>query len=142
MVGYWNRVEATDEPFNAEGFFHTGDVAVALDGGYYKIVDQLKDMVLVSGFNVYPNEIEHVVYTHPDVIECAVIGCPDQKYGEKVYFYVASSNPELTEQEIRVFCRTQLTCYKVPKVVRLLAELPKSNVGKILCRELRDEKYL
>jgi len=142
MVGYWNRVDATDESFNSEGFFHTGDVAVALDGGYYKIVDRLKDMVLVSGFNVYPNEIEHVVYTHPDVIECAVIGRPDEKSGEKVYLYVVSSNPELTEQEMRDFCRTQLTGYKVPKVVRLLAELPKSNVGKILRRELRDEKYL
>lgn len=141
MVGYWNRPDATDEAINAEGFFHTGDVAVKLAGGYYRIVDRLKDMVLVSGFNVYPNEVENVVYTHPDVIECAVIGRPDEKSGERVCLYAVTSNPDLSEQQLRDFCRKQLTGYKVPKMVRLLDALPKSNVGKILRRELRDDKY-
>lgn len=141
MVGYWNRPEATDEAINAEGFFHTGDVAVKLPGNYYQIVDRLKDMLLVSGFNVYPNEIEHVVYTHDDVVECAVIGRPDEKTGEKVCLYAVSSNAGLTEQDLIAFCRAQLTGYKVPRQVTFLDGLPKSNVGKILRRELRDDRY-
>jgi long-chain acyl-CoA synthetase len=109
------------------------------DDGFVSIVDRLKDMVLVSGFNVYPNEIEDVVYSHPDIIECAVVGVPDAKTGEAVKLFVVSTNPDLTEEALVVFCREQLTAYKVPRLIEFRDDLPKSPVGKILRRELRDQ---
>jgi long-chain acyl-CoA synthetase len=138
LQGYWQRPEATAEVLDADGWFRTGDVAIIQQDGFIRIVDRLKDMVLVSGFNVYPNEIEDVVYTHPDIIEAAVVGVPDPKTGEAVKLFVVSTNPDLTEAEVRSFCREHLTAYKVPKTVEFQVELPKSNVGKILRRELRD----
>ena len=108
------------------------------DDGFVSIVDRLKDMVLVSGFNVYPNEIEDVVYSHPDIIECAVVGVPDAKIGEAVKLFAVSTNPDLTEQALVIFCREQLTAYKVPRLIQFADDLPKSPVGKILRRELRD----
>ena len=137
MMGYWQRSEATDEAIDTEGFFKTGDVVVRLDNGFYKIVDRIKDMVLVSGFNVYPNEIEHVITSHPDVLECAVVGVVDDRTGEAVKAFVVRRNSDLTETALREFCRTDLTAYKVPKHIEFRDELPKSNVGKILRRELR-----
>ncbi len=139
MRGYWNRPEATAEAINEDGFFHTGDVAVRQPDGFIKIVDRLKDMVLVSGFNVYPNEIENVVYEHPDIVEAAVIGKPDEKTGEAVALYAVSSNPDLTAEALKNHCREHLTGYKLPKYITFLDELPKSAVGKILRRELRDK---
>jgi len=109
------------------------------DDGFVSIVDRLKGMVLVSGFNVYPNEIEDVVYSHPDIVECAVVGVPDNKTGESVKLFVVSSNPDLSEKDLIDFCREQLTAYKVPRVVHFSDDLPKSPVGKILRRELRDQ---
>ncbi len=139
MMGYWQRPDATDEAIDSDGFFKTGDVAVKLDEGFYKIVDRIKDMILVSGFNVYPNEIESVACEHPGVLECAVVGKADEKAGEAVVLCAVRTDPNLTEAELRDFCRTQLTGYKVPKIVKFYDELPKSNVGKILRRELRDQ---
>ncbi|MFT5562272.1 MAG: long-chain acyl-CoA synthetase [Litorivivens sp.] len=139
MMGYWQRPDATDESIDSAGFFKTGDVAVKLDEGFYKIVDRIKDMILVSGFNVYPNEIESVACEHPGVLECAVVGKPDAKAGEAVVLCAVRTNPDLAEAELRDFCRTQLTGYKVPKIIKFMDELPKSNVGKILRRELRDQ---
>lgn len=137
MQGYWQRPEATAEAIDDEGFFRTGDIAVIHDDGFIQIVDRLKDMILVSGFNVYPNEIENVLYTHPDVIECAVVGVKDEKSGEAVKAFIVSSNKDVQEADVRDFCRKELTAYKVPKFVEFRDELPKSNVGKILRRELR-----
>jgi long-chain acyl-CoA synthetase len=138
MHGYWQRPDATDEALDKDGWFSTGDIAVMQQDGFVRICDRVKDMILVSGFNVYPNEIEGVVYTHPDVVECAAVGVPDEKSGEAVKLYVVSSNPELDQESLRNFCREQLTAYKVPRFVEFQTELPKSNVGKILRRELRD----
>ena len=137
MMGYWKRPEATEEAIDPEGFFKTGDVAVKLDNGFYKIVDRIKDMILVSGFNVYPNEIENVLYSHPDVLECAVVGVVDDHSGEAIKAFVVVRNSGLTATALREFCRQDLTAYKVPKRIEFRDELPKSNVGKILRRELR-----
>jgi len=137
MQGYWQRPDATAEAFDADGWFRTGDVGVIDADGFIKIVDRLKDMVLVSGFNVYPAEIENVLYGHPDVIECAVVGVPDPRSGEAVKAFIVSSNPELTADEVIAFCRQELTAYKVPRHVEFPRELPKSSVGKILRRELK-----
>ena len=137
MMGYWACPEATDDAIDAEGFFKTGDVAVKLYDGFYKIVDRIKDMILVSGFNVYPNEIERVLCTHPDVLECAVVGVKDERSGEAVKAFVVCRNSSLTEVSLRDICRQDLTAYKVPKFIEFRDELPKSNVGKILRRELR-----
>ncbi len=137
MMGYWERPEATDEAIDAEGFFKTGDVAIKLDDGFYKIVDRIKDMILVSGFNVYPNEIENVICSHPDVLECAVVGVKDERSGEAVKAFVVCRNRDLAEAELREVCRQNLTAYKVPRFIEFREELPKSNVGKILRRELR-----
>jgi long-chain acyl-CoA synthetase len=139
MQGYWQREEATAETIDKDGWFHSGDVAIIQENGRIRIVDRLKDMVLVSGFNVYPNEIENVIFTHPDVVECAVIGVPDEKTGEAVKVFVVSKNKDLDPGELRRFCREQLTAYKVPKHVEFRDDLPKTPVGKILRRELRDE---
>ncbi len=140
MVGYWNRPEETANVMTPDGFFRTGDIGVMDERGYTKIVDRKKDMILVSGFNVYPNEIEEVVATHPGVLECAVIGVQDAKSGEAVKAFIVKKDPNVTAEEIIKFCGTQLTAYKVPKQIEFRTDLPKTNVGKILRRELRDEK--
>ena len=123
----------------ADGFFRTGDVGVMSPDGYTKIVDRKKDMILVSGFNVYPNEIEEVIASHPGVLECAVIGVTDSRSGEAVKAYVVKKDPNVTAEDIIKFCHEQLTNYKVPKQIEFRTALPKTNVGKILRRELRDE---
>ena len=138
MQGYWNRPEATAEAIDADGWFRTGDIGVMDKDGMVRIVDRLKDMVIVSGFNVYPNEIEDVAYGHTDIIECAVVGVADERTGEAVKLFVVSTNTDLSEQQVKDFCREQLTAYKIPKHVVFMDELPKSPVGKILRRELRD----
>lgn len=138
MQGYWQREEATRESIDSEGWFRTGDVAVIHPRGHIQIVDRLKDMILVSGFNVYPNEIENVVYSYPGISEAAVIGVPSEATGEAVKLFVVSTNPATKEEHLIAHCREHLTAYKVPKIVEFRDELPKSNVGKILRRMLRD----
>ncbi|WP_024576897.1 MULTISPECIES: long-chain fatty acid--CoA ligase [unclassified Afipia] len=140
MAGYWNRPEETAKVMTADGYFRTGDIGIMSPDGYTKIVDRKKDMILVSGFNVYPNEVEEVIASHPGVLECAVIGVPDAKSTEAVKAFVVKKDPNLTAQDIIKFASTELTGYKVPKHVEFRTELPKTNVGKILRRELRDEK--
>ncbi|HEY7903454.1 MAG TPA: long-chain-fatty-acid--CoA ligase [Casimicrobiaceae bacterium] len=137
--GYWNRPDETALAISADGFFASGDIGVMDERGYVRIVDRKKDMILVSGFNVYPNEIEAVVVGHPGVLECAVIGVPDRKSGEAVKLFVVKRDQALTAEEMLRYCRERLTGYKIPREVEFRAELPKSNVGKILRRELRDE---
>ena len=136
MLGYWNRDDETAKVMTKDGFFKTGDVGVRMPSGAIKIVDRLKDMIIVSGFNVYPNEVEDVLTAHPDIMEAAVVGKPDEKTGERVCAYITVSNPIDTDEVIE-FCRQNLTNYKVPKSLTVLKELPKSTVGKILRRELR-----
>ncbi|WP_097461611.1 AMP-binding protein [Mangrovitalea sediminis] len=140
MKGYWQRPEETRKTFTEDGWLKTGDVAVIQDDGYMRIVDRKKDMILVSGFNVYPNEIEDVVTSHPDILECAAVGIPDPKSGEAVKIFAVRSNDKLSEAELREFCRERLTAYKVPRNIEFRDELPKTNVGKILRRQLRDEE--
>ena len=140
MKGYWNHPEETAKVMMADGFLRTGDIAVMEANGYVKIVDRKKDMILVSGFNVYPNEIEDVLAMHPGVLESAAVGVPDPKTGEAVKIYVVKKDPELTEASLLEHCRANLTAYKVPRQIAFRNELPKTNVGKILRRELRDEK--
>jgi long-chain acyl-CoA synthetase len=140
MAGYWNRPDETAKVMTADGYFRTGDIGVMSADGYTKIVDRKKDMILVSGFNVYPNEIEEVIASHPGVLECAVIGVEDARSGEAVKAFVVKKDPNLTAEDVIKFCGTQLTGYKVPKQIEFRAALPKTNVGKILRRELRDEK--
>ncbi|HXI05753.1 MAG: long-chain fatty acid--CoA ligase [Bradyrhizobium sp.] len=140
MAGYWNRPDETAKVMTADGYFRTGDIGVMDATGYTKIVDRKKDMILVSGFNVYPNEIEDVIAMHPGVLECAVIGVADAKSGEAVKAFIVRKDPSLTAEEVIKYCGTQLTAYKVPKQIEFRTELPKTNVGKILRRELRDEK--
>ncbi|MCP3419087.1 MULTISPECIES: long-chain fatty acid--CoA ligase [Bradyrhizobium] len=140
MAGYWNRPDETARVMTADGYFRTGDIGVMDEKGYTKIVDRKKDMILVSGFNVYPNEIEEVIASHPGVLECAVIGVPDAKSGEAVKAFVVKKDPNVTAEDIIKFSATQLTAYKVPKQIEFRTDLPKTNVGKILRRELRDEK--
>lgn len=140
MSGYWNRPEETAKVMTADGYFRTGDIGVMDEKGYTKIVDRKKDMILVSGFNVYPNEIEEVIASHPGVLECAVIGIPDSKSGEAVKAFVVKKDPNLTAEAVIKFCHEQLTGYKVPKHIEFRNDLPKTNVGKILRRQLRDEK--
>jgi long-chain acyl-CoA synthetase len=139
MAGYWQRPDETAKVVDANGWLATGDVGVMDDRGFVRIVDRKKDMILVSGFNVYPNEIESVVVTHPGVLECAAIGVPDAKSGEAVKLFVVRKDPNLTAEALLAHCRGQLTGYKCPREVEFRTELPKSNVGKILRRELRDE---
>jgi len=140
MKGYWKRPEATAEVLDADGWLHTGDIAVMNAEGYFKIVDRKKDMILVSGFNVYPNEIEDVITMHPKVLEAAAIGVPNEKSGEAVSLFIVKDDPTLTEDEVRAFCKENLTGYKRPRYIEFRDDLPKSNVGKILRRELRDKK--
>ena len=138
MAGYWKRPEETAKVMDADGWLHTGDMA-RMDGkGFFFIVDRKKDMILVSGFNVYPNEIEDVIAMMPGVLEVAAVGVPDEKSGEAVKVVVVRKDPALTAEQIKAFCRENLTGYKLPKIVEFRDELPKSNVGKILRRELRD----
>jgi long-chain acyl-CoA synthetase len=139
MPGYWNRPDETARVMTPDGFFRTGDIGVMSDDGFIKIVDRKKDMIIVSGFNVYPNEVEAVISSHPGVLECAAIGVPDVKSTEAVKVFVVRADPELTAEELVGFAGTQLTPYKVPKLIEFRSELPKSNVGKILRRELRSE---
>ena len=138
MAGYWQRPDETAKVFAPDGFFKTGDIGVMDERGYVKIVDRKKDMVLVSGFNVYPNEVEDVVASCPGVMECAVIGVPDEKSGEAVKVFIVKKDPALTEQQVRDYCEANLAGYKKPKYVVFRADLPKTPVGKILRRELRD----
>ena len=138
MAGYWQRPEATAEVIDSDGWFATGDIALVQPDGYLRIVDRKKDMIVVSGFNVYPNELEDVLVAHPDVVECAAVGIPSESTGEAIRMFVVRSDPALTEDAVRDFMREGLTGYKVPKSVVFKDELPKTAVGKILRRELRD----
>ncbi|MET0683246.1 MAG: long-chain-fatty-acid--CoA ligase [Casimicrobiaceae bacterium] len=139
MAGYYNRPDETAKVMTADGFFMSGDVGVMDERGFVKIVDRKKDMILVSGFNVYPNEIEGVVAMNPSVLECAAVGVPDAKSGEAVKLFVVKKDEALTVDDVLKHCRAHLTGYKMPRDVEFRKELPKSNVGKILRRELRDE---
>ena len=140
MQGYWNRPDETAKAMTEDGFFRTGDIGVLSAEGYLRIVDRKKDMILVSGFNVYPNEVEEVLSSHPGVRECAAIGAPDGKSGEVVKAFVVRKDPNLTEQALHDFAAEQLSKYKTPRHIEFRDELPKSNVGKILRRALRDEE--
>jgi long-chain acyl-CoA synthetase len=140
MAGYWQRPEETAEVLGKDGFLHTGDIGVMDEKGFIRVVDRKKDMIVVSGFKVFPNEIEQVVNMLPGVLECAVIGVPDEHSGEVPKVFVVKKDPQLTEQDVLEHCRKELTGYKRPKYVEFRAELPKTNVGKILRRALRDEK--
>jgi long-chain acyl-CoA synthetase len=138
MEGYWNRPEETAKTIDSDGWLHTGDVAIMDEKGFFKIIDRLKDMILVSGFNVYPNEVEAVIAMHPGVLEVGCIGIPDEHSGEAVKVVIVKKDPALTEADIKAHCKEDLTGYKRPKVVQFVEELPKTNVGKILRRELRE----
>ncbi|WP_290900638.1 long-chain-fatty-acid--CoA ligase [Aquabacterium sp.] len=140
MAGYWQRPDETAKVMTADNFFRTGDIGVMDPSGQVKIVDRKKDMILVSGFNVYPNEVEQVVNLHPGVMECAAVGVPDDKSGEAVKLFVVRKDSTLTEAQLKAYCHEQLTGYKCPKHIEFRNDLPKTNVGKILRRELRDEK--
>ncbi len=140
MAGYWQRPDETAKVMTADGYFKTGDVGVMDERGWFKIVDRKKDMILVSGFNVYPNEVEEVVADCPGVLECAAVGIPDDKSGEAVKLVVVKKDPGLTEARIRDYCKANLTGYKQPRTIEFRSELPKTPVGKILRRELRDRK--
>lgn len=137
MIGYWGRPEETAKVMTADGFLRTGDIAMMDDKGFVRLVDRKKDMILVSGFNVYPNEVEEVAASHPGVMEVAAIGVPDEHSGEAVKLFVVRKDPGLTVEALLAHCRTGLTAYKVPKFVEFRDELPKTNVGKILRRALR-----
>ena len=137
MPGYWQRDDETAKVMTADGYFKTGDIGIMNSEGFVKIVDRKKDMILVSGFNVYPNEIEDVVATHPKVFEVAAIGVPDERTTEAIKLFIVKKDESLTAEEIIAFCRTELTNYKVPKLVEFRTELPKTNVGKILRKDLR-----
>ena len=140
MAGYWQRPDETAKVMTADGYFKSGDIGTVDERGFFKIVDRKKDMVLVSGFNVYPNEIEDVVSQLDGVLECAVVGVPDEKSGEAVKLVIVKKNPALSEAQVREYCKLNLTGYKQPKVVEFRTDLPKTPVGKILRRELRDKK--
>ncbi len=140
MAGYWQRPDETAKVMTADGYFKTGDVGIMDERGYFKIVDRKKDMILCAGFNVYPNEVEDVVAQLPGVLECAVVGIPDEKAGEAIKLVIVKKDPSLTEEQVRAHCRANLTGYKQPKVIEFRTDLPKTPVGKILRRELRDQK--
>ena len=140
MAGYWQRPDETAKVMTADGYFKSGDVGVVDERGFFKIVDRKKDMILVSGFNVYPNEIEDVVAQIPGVLECAAVGIADDKTGEAVKLVIVKKTPDLTDAQVREFCRANLTGYKQPRVIEFRTDLPKTPVGKILRRELRDAK--
>jgi long-chain acyl-CoA synthetase len=138
MKGYWNRPDETAKVMTADGAFRTGDIGILMPDGYVKIVDRKKDMILVSGFNVYPNEIEDVVAMMPGVLECCAVAAPDEHSGEKVRVVVVRKDPALTKEQVLAHCKQHLTGYKVPKVVEFWKELPKTNVGKVLRREVKN----
>ena len=138
MIGYWQRPDATEEVLK-DGWLYSGDIVTVDEEGFLRIVDRKKDMILVSGFNVYPNEIEDVVMQHPKVREAAAIGVPSDLSGEAVKICIVKKDPGLTKEELIAHCRRHLTGYKVPKIVEFRDDLPKTNVGKILRRALRDE---
>ena len=137
MAGYWRRPDETAQVMTADGYFKSGDIGVMDERGYVRIVDRKKDMILVSGFNVYPTEIEQVVNLHPGVLECAAVGIPDERTGEAVKLFVVKDDPSLSEEDLAAYCKENFTAYKRPKHIEFRDELPKSNVGKILRRELR-----
>jgi long-chain acyl-CoA synthetase len=139
MAGYWQRPDETAKVMTGDHFFRSGDIGVVDERGYFKIVDRKKDMILVSGFNVYPNEVEDVVTQMPGILECAAVGIADAKAGEAVKLVIVKSNPAVTEADVRAYCEANLTGYKRPKIVEFRADLPKTPVGKILRRELRDK---
>ena len=138
MKGYLNRPEATAEVMTADGWLKTGDIGMMTADGFFKIVDRKKDMILVSGFNVFPNEVEDVMAAHPKILECAAVGIPSDKSGEVVKLFVVKKDKSLKEDEVIAYARENLTGYKVPKAVEFRDDLPKSNVGKILRRHLRE----
>lgn len=138
MQGYWGRDEATQAVMTADGFFKTGDIGKLDADGYVYIVDRKKDMILVSGFNVYPNEVEDVVVSHPGILDCAAVGVTDEKSGEVVKIFCVKKDPKVSENEVLDYCKTQLTGYKIPKFIEFKDELPKNNVGKVLRRKLRE----
>ncbi|TSA14260.1 MAG: long-chain-fatty-acid--CoA ligase [Comamonadaceae bacterium] len=141
MAGYWQRPDETAKVMTADGFFKSGDIGVVDENGFFKIVDRKKDMILVSGFNVFPTELEDVVGQCPGVLECACVGVKDEKTGEGVKLVIVRKDPELTEAQVRAYCKENLTGYKQPKVIEFRSELPKTPVGKILRRELRDKTH-
>jgi long-chain acyl-CoA synthetase len=138
MAGYWQRPDETAKVMTPDGFFKSGDIGTMDERGHVRIVDRKKDMIIVSGFNVYPNEIESVVTQHPGVLECAAIGVPDERSGEAVKLFVVRKDAALTEAELAEYCRQQLTGYKKPKFIEFREQLPKTNVGKMLRRALRE----
>ncbi|PIM54837.1 long-chain fatty acid--CoA ligase [Roseateles chitinivorans] len=140
MAGYWQRPDETAKVMTADGYFRTGDIGTVDERGFFRIVDRKKDMILVSGFNVYPNEIEDVLTQMPGVLECAAVGVPDEKAGEAVKVVIVRRNPALTEADVKAFCEANLTGYKRPRIIEFRTELPKTPVGKVLRRELRDKK--
>jgi acyl-CoA synthetase (AMP-forming)/AMP-acid ligase II len=140
MTGYYQQPEETQRAFTADGFMRTGDIGIMDAQGFTRIVDRKKDMILVSGFNVFPNELENVISMCPGVIECAAVGIPDDKQGEAIKVFVVRSDVTLTEDDIDRYCRQNLTDYKQPKYIEFRDELPKTNVGKVLRRELRTQK--
>jgi long-chain acyl-CoA synthetase len=140
MAGYWKRPDETAKVIDKDGWLATGDIGIMDADGFVRIVDRKKDMILVSGFNVYPNEVEAAVAMHAGVLECAAIGIPDAKSGEAVKLFVVKKDPALTAEAVLAHCREQLTGYKCPREVEFRSELPKSNVGKILRRELREQQ--
>jgi long-chain acyl-CoA synthetase len=140
MKGYWNNPEATAEVLTGDGWLRTGDMGTMDERGYVRITDRKKDMILVSGFNVYPNEVEDIAAMHPGVLECAAVGIADEKSGEAVKLVCVRKDPALTAEELIQHCRKQLTGYKVPKLVEFRTELPKTPIGKVLRRELREGK--
>jgi long-chain acyl-CoA synthetase len=140
MAGYWQRPDETAKVMTPDGYFKSGDIGIIDEQGFFKIIDRKKDMILVSGFNVYPNEIEEVVGQLEGVMECACVGMPDEKSGEAVKLVIVKKNPSLTESQVQAYCVANLTGYKQPKVIEFRTELPKTPVGKILRRELRDKK--
>jgi long-chain acyl-CoA synthetase len=139
MAGYWQRADETAKVMTADGYFRSGDIGVVDERGYFKIVDRKKDMILVSGFNVYPNEVEDVVTQMPGILECAAVGVADAKAGEAVKLVIVKKDPSVTEAAVRAYCEANLTGYKRPKIVEFRTDLPKTPVGKILRRELRDK---
>jgi acyl-CoA synthetase (AMP-forming)/AMP-acid ligase II len=140
MVGYYNQPAENEKTFTTDGFMRTGDIGVMDDGGFTRIVDRKKDMIIVSGFNVFPNELENVISTCPGVVECAAVGIADEMQGETIKVFVVRNDPLLTEEAVARFCHDNLTGYKRPKYIEFRDELPKTNVGKILRRELRSHK--
>ena len=139
MTGYYRQAEETQKSFTADGYFRTGDIGVMDHNGFFKIIDRKKDMIIVSGFNVFPNELENVISTCPGVVECAAIGIEDEQQGESIKIFVVKNDPTLTEADVAAFCKQQLTGYKRPKYIEFRDDLPKTNVGKILRRALRSE---